>query len=280
MNFDEININELKQFLIDGLSYMEISKIMGCSNKKIEYHVKKNNLIGYSKYQKPVYSDVSYFNKINTKEKAYILGFIIGDGHLSLNGKFELTVCLSDSEVLKFIQSEINCNITESHTLNRKKGIFPNSRINIGNKQIVSDINRLFAGRLKTERRIPIIPNHLEQYLIRGFFDAEGTVTFGHRKLNGRFWQKISFTSQFKMLEGIQKILIKNGISSAIKPKTNENCYVMDFSSGDSVLKFISFAYQDDLFIGLKRKVKKILELKALLRPESDEFGENMGNTI
>ena len=87
-------------------------------------------------------------------------------------------------------------------------------------------------------------------------------------------WQKVSFTSQLKLLEGIQKLLYNIGISSTIRPKSNEDCYVITFSNKDDVLKFINYIYpKDDNFFILERKY-----LKAnALRLELEEFG---GNTI
>ena len=75
-----------------------------------------------------------------------------------------------------------------------------------------------------------------------GFFDADGCITWGIRKDRNKIWQKISFTSQLHLLEGIQKMLYNNiGISSTIKPKSNEDCYIIQFSNKEDVLKFINY---------------------------------------
>lgn len=259
----------LKNYLQKGLTNREIANLTGNSKSTVGYWVNKHNLNEYLKYKKPEYSDTDYFKKIDTKEKAYILGFILGDGCLD-DDSLEVTIALGDIEILKFIQSELNCNIQTSKVLDKRKKQYPNARISIGNKPIIRDLKRLFGGCLKEDRNIPFISPKLEAYLLQGFFDAEGCITWGRRKDRNRIWQKIVFTSQYKMLETIQNILYKNGISTRLKPKSNDNCYVIEFSAKNDVLKFLDIIYSNDDFIILKRKFKNA----QALRLELGEFGE------
>lgn len=259
----------LKNYLQEGLTNREIAKLTGKGKSTVGYWVSKHNLNEYLKYKKPEYSDLDYFNKIDTKEKAYILGFILGDGCLN-NDSLEVAIALGDIEILEFIQSELNCNIQISNVLNKKKKQYPSARVNIGNQTIIRDLKRLFGGCLKEDRHIPFISPKLETYLLQGFFDAEGCITWGRRKDRNRIWQKVSFTSQYKMLEGIQNILYKKGITTRLKPKSNDNCYVIEFSAKEDVLKFLNIIYPSDNFIILKRKYNNA----QALRLELGEFGE------
>lgn len=262
----EVLINYLNQ----GLSTRDIEKISGESKSNIGYWINKYDINKYMKYQKPEYKNINYFNKIDTKEKAYILGFIIGDGYIDKSGNFECTVMLKDKNILDFISYEIGCNVLKDETFNKNKRHFPNASIHIGNNILLRDIYKLFGGRLKEDRRIPIIPKQLERYLILGFFDAEGCITWGFRKDRNRLWQKISFTSKIKMLEGIQKILLKQNIATSIKPKSKEDCHVMEFSDRTRIKMFLDYIYPDEEFIILKRKFIKA----QALRLELGEFGE------
>ena len=134
-------------------------------------------------------------------------------------------------------------------------------------------MHKLFGGRLKEERHIPIIKKELESYLVQGFFDAEGCITWGYRKDRNRLWQKISFTSKYKMLEGIQNIFIKNNISTKIRPKSKSDCHVMEICNKKEVIKILKFIYSDENFIILNRKYEK----SKALRLELEGFG---GTTI
>ena len=70
----------------------------------------------------------------------------------------------------------------------------------------------------------------------------------------------------------IQKILLKIGISSSIKPKGTEKCFVLKISSKKDVLKFCEWIYSDEDFIILKRK----FDVFRALRLELGEFGETV----
>lgn len=267
----KISKDELRGYLEKGLSSREIEKITGEKYWNILHWIEKYNLTELNKYKKIEYKDYDYFKKINTKEKAYIIGFFLGDGCLSLENKFECAIKLDDKEIFDFIQKELNCNIRIDDSINKIQKKHPKASIKIANNHMCNDIHKIFGGRLKQERHIPIIPKALERYLIQGFFDAEGCVTWGYRKDRNRLWQKISFTSKYKMLEGIQNILLNNDIATKIKPKQNEDCYVLEFSDPIRILNFLNYIYPDDSFIILHRKYEKA---KAL-RLELGEFGES-----
>lgn len=261
---------KLKGYLDEGLSTRAIGRITNKHRNTVSYWINKHDLGDYMKYKKPQYYDIHYFSKIDTKEKAYILGFLLGDSYLT-DDIMNLSIALSDIEILRFIESEINCNVQTSDKIDKKKRIYPNATITIGNNQMVKDLNRLFGGHLKQDRNIPYISPKLNKYLLQGFFDAEGCVTWGRRKDRNRLWHKISFTSQYKMLEAVQNILIKYDVSTKIRPKSKDACYVIEFSNRKNVQRFLDIIYPDDKFIVLNRKYNNA----QALRLELGEFGES-----
>lgn len=235
------------------------------SKSNIYYYIKKYDLESNQKYQKPSYNS-HFFDKINTPAKAYILGFILGDGHLTKKQSFEITVAIQDKQVVDFISDKIGGNIQVDKTLDRSKKRFPRARLRIYDKRLYTNFKRYCGGRLKQNRHFPNVSPKLEKYLVLGFFDAEGCVTFGYRKDRNRLWQKISFTSKFKMLEGVQKILLKQNIASKIKPKSGSKCYVLQFSDKNRVLTFLDYIYpKNDNFIVLQRKFGKAQQLRLEL---------------
>lgn len=261
----------LKQYLIEGKSLREIGKLVGVSYKTISYYVKKFNLHEYQNYPKLQYNE-EFFHKIDTKEKAYILGFLLGDCSLS-DEQLEISVALKDREVVEFIAEKLQAKTRYYNRLDVDKKQFPKARVTICNKLIIRDLKRLFGGTSKEDRHIPIIPPKLEKYLLKGFFDADGCITWGRRKDRDRLWHKVSFTSQYKMLVGIQNILLKNGIPSAIRPKSKEKCFIIEFANRGAIVKFLDFIYNDD-FVVLKRKYEKA----TALRLELGEFGGSLNS--
>lgn len=246
------------------MSTRRIGKECNLSGKTVNYWVHKYNLQDRSKFTK---NEPYAFGKIDTKEKAYTLGFILADGSISPKGVLQLGVSLYDKTIIEFISKVIGGNVRYDHTLIQEKRRFPNAELS----RKVTDILKFTGGRLKVDRHYPRVPDNLERYLIQGLFDADGYITWGRRKDKNRIWQKISFTSQLKILEGVQKYLLnKLDISTAIKPKTGCDCYAMDFANKKDVLKFCEHIYPDESFIILNRKY---LKYKAL-RLELEENGE------
>lgn len=261
----KLNKELVRELLNKGNSIRKIARDNNISNKTLTYWVHKWDLIG--KYNKPIYNE-NYFSKINTKEKAYILGFILGDGYL-IDNNFEITLSKKDISFLQLFQNEIGSNITIDDTYKPKEKRFPRCRTHVKNKSICKDLKMLFGGFKKEDRHVPIIKKSLQKYLVLGFFDAEGCLTFGYRKDRNRFWGKLFITSQLKMLEGIQNILLEWNISSSITKRKTENCYDLYVRTKDLV-KICKKLQLDDIQ-SLERKQEKI---KALLRLKSDEFGE------
>lgn len=253
----------LKQCLEQGMSIRDIEKICDKKRSTISYWINKYNLIDNSQYKKnPNYR----FKKIDTKEKAYVLGFILADSSITKTNT-EIAVAMADKNVVEFIAKIINGNVHYDNNFDKKTRRFPRARLI---KKIV-DITKFTGGYAKTERHYPRVRDDLEKYLIQGLFDSDGCLTWGKRKDKDRLWQKISFTSHLKILEGVQKYLIsKLNISTVVRPKSNENCFVLEFSNLNDVIKFCEHIYPNEDFIILKRKY---LKYKAL-RLELEENGE------
>lgn len=254
----------LKHCLEKGMSTRDIEKICDKKRSTISYWINKYELQNNSCYQK---HDTYKFNKVDNKEKAYILGYILADGAINGN-KVELGCAMMDKAVVEFISKVVGCYVHYDNSYNKKARRYPRARL----EKTIVDIVKFTGGTKKTDRHYPRVRDDLERYLIQGLFDADGCLTWGRRKDKNRMWQKISFTSQLGILEGVQKYLInKLNISTLVRPKTNEKCYVLEFSNLNDVIKFCKHIYPNEDFIILNRKY---LKYKAL-RLELEENGES-----
>lgn len=255
--------NFLEDCLGKGMSTRDIEKICDKGRSTISYWINKYGLTDKSRYAK---KENYRFNKIDNKEKAYALGFILADAAITETNT-EVSVAIKDKCVVEFISTIINGNVIYSNKFNKKTRVFPKARVI---KRIV-DITKFTGGMAKVDRHYPRVREDLERYLIQGLFDSDGCITWGRRKDKNRIWQKISFTSQLKILVGVQQYLLKKlNISTVVKPKSNENCYVLEFANRHDVLKFCEHIYPNEEFIILNRKY---LKYKAL-RLELEENGE------
>lgn len=205
----------------------------------------------------------TYFSEIDTKEKAYILGYLLADGYIN-NSTLEFGCAIADKEILEFIAKELNFNTR----------IFPIARITVRNKRIIKDLLRYTVGS-KENKTFPRINKNLQHYMLLGFFDGDGCLTWGKRKDRNRLWQKVNFTGSYKLLYAIQKLLQKLDITSSLHPKGKENCYVLELASKEDVKKILSYMYGDEDLIILHRKFDKY----NALRLELGEFDETTKST-
>ena len=272
---------ELKNMLNEGLSYRKIAKKCDCSPKKVEYWVNKHQLKKNSAFNVEYRKDVDhkFFNKIDSIEKAYILGFLLGDGYISDRYDVEIGVTLKDQQIVKDIAKFLPwaINIMYINKLNKKTRVFPKARFIFRSRGIGKDLVKHFSDRLASKRHTPRIAKKYELYLLAGFFDADGCVTWGYRKDRNVLRHKVNFTAALSILTGIQNILLSHDIASKLRPKSGEDCYVLEFTKRSSILKLHEILPQDG--IRLQRKVDKynalIDKLNSPLRHESDENGGN-----
>lgn len=259
----------LEKYILEGKTQREIAKIIGVSKSTVGYWTQKYELSQFTQKVKIQYKNEMLFNKIDSREAAYILGYTLADGYVTDSG-ITYGCAIADREILDYIAYATGGNVKEDLTTNLAQKKHPNVQLGIYNKNIVTDINK--HGSKKEDKHIPIIPKEFERYLLLGFFDGDGCLTWGRRKDRNRIWHKISFTASYNLLIGVQRILEKHcQISSSIKPKGKEKCFVLEFASKTSVINFLNFIYPDEHFIVLNRKYNKA----QALRLELGEFGED-----
>lgn len=262
-----ISREQLSDLLNKGFSNRKISEITGISKSQISYLVRKYSL--QELYSKPKY-DVFTLDTIDSKELAYMLGFIVADADIN-NEIVEISIKLSDYEVSNLFSTILGSKNRVDNTLNKEKRRFP--RIRIVRK--IKGINKFIGGDKKKDRNVPIISRNLEVYVIRGIFDADGCITWGFRKDRNRLWHKVSFTSSLGILTSVQKVLYKIGISTIVRPKANEDCFVLEFANREDIIKFYNYLYADTSFIPLKRKFDNY----NALRLELGEIRETTNST-
>lgn len=263
---NNITKESLINYLKEGKTTRQIGNILNIPNTTISRYIRLMNLTYL--YDKPKYPSF-ILKSIYTKEMAYLIGFILADAAIK-NEVVEISTASVDKELVEFLSRLLSCKVREDDTLDQIAKRFPRARI----KRKIRGINRLIGGEKKECRNVPIIRRDLEKYLVRGIFDADGCITWGYRKDRNRLWHKVSFTSSLSILISVQKILLKLGISTVVRPKSNERCFVLEFANRKDIIAFYDYIYSDTNFIPLKRKFIKY----NALRLELGEFGGTTGN--
>ena len=157
-----------KEYLINclnsGMSTRDIEKECGLNHRTISYWVTKYNLNDLSKFSK---RDAYKFEKIDTKEKAYLLGYILADTAIDDKKNVEFSCAINDCEILEFIANIIDGKVTKDYTFDKKTRRFPRARMN----KTIKDILKFTGGAKKAERHYPRIRSDLEKYMIQGYLE-------------------------------------------------------------------------------------------------------------
>lgn len=227
--------NELKDDLIiqdykNGETIRSLSRKYNCSREAIKYRLLKNKITlkNYNESQRTYNCNYNYFNKIDTEEKAYWLGFIYADGNLYCpknSRKKVLQICLAgkDKEHLeKFKKS-----LSSEHLIYKDRSNF---RFMINSEQLVNDLLKLgLSPRKSLILEFPdenIVPTNLISHFIRGYFDGDGSIF----ETNKNTWG-FSIIGTIELITKIQKFLIDIGVSKTKiviekRKANNKLCYL------------------------------------------------------
>lgn len=213
-------------------------------------------------YRKYIVNE-TFFEKINTPEKAYWLGFLYADGHNTEGKLWRVTLALQNRDtnhVIKF---------RDIMYPNKDRNIYhrPNdmaAAITITSKKISQDLIKLgLVNRKSLIIDFPtenIVPKYLQLYFIQGVFDGDGSISLTkHTKTPCAC---LDFCGSFKLISKLKNIIYNlTGITFGFKQR--KNIYVTYIKGNDIVLKFLNWLYADSIFI-LERKYNKYLEVQQI----------------
>ena len=198
------------------------------------------------------------FEKIDTEEKAYWLGFLYADGYVEYEGNgIELSLQLSDKIDLekfnKFIQ---RTDIVKSDSYR--------CRVCFRNKKMHSDLIKLGCTPRKSltltfpsEKQVP---RYLTNHFLRGYVDGDGCLYISRHKNSSRTYPALNILGTEKFLLEIQNIM--NWKKNKIYKKKDQNARTINYS-GFYVLNMVDKLYKDST-IYLDRKYKKYLLFKKM----------------
>jgi hypothetical protein len=239
-----------------------------------EYKIKPFRLKErFIKYNLPLLNikqglNLDFFDSIDSEIKAYLLGFIAGDGSISEEG-LHIRVVYKDIFILKLFQKYLNpkAEIKHLYLENQQDQVI----INFYSVELINKLQKHGIVKNKTyiPMNIPQMPKKLIRHFIRGYFDADGTASFrvqtnkktGNTKGNTF---KAAFTAHLsELLKEVQKELDAFGIKSTLNYyKNNKGRYyyslVLSLSSLDL---FENYLYQDSNFYLLRKREKFLFRM-------------------
>ena len=249
-----------------GISTVKIGKEFNCGNKVIAKVLERYEIprtcVGSRKY----FLNEHYFDKIDTPNKAYILGFLYADG---CNFPKKQTISMSleeqDKEILEKIRLEIGSDkplefIQQSKRKDKDNDYHYNDmwRFLMFSKHMCEVLNE--HGMTPRKSLTLQFPKHLDESLlshfIRGYFDGDGSYCPHHTK-KGWFQALVTITSTEDFCKDCLDIIREQaGIEGGgIYDASSHNgiTKVISISGTNQVNKFFEWLYKDaELY--MKRK--------------------------
>ncbi|WP_028273669.1 LAGLIDADG family homing endonuclease [Atopococcus tabaci] len=249
-------IKTVKRLYNKGHSLVDIARITGVNRGTLS---RWNNDLQFIKMRTPgeagklkskIYDyDEDYFENINTFNKAYLLGYIAGDGTIRDDIKRKrliLTLAEQDKQLLDDIAKELQMEKLVKFRKRNAENEQNKYSLVINCTKMCDDLIKLNVTPRKTgnEKWVDLGDQRLQWSFLRGFFDADGSIRvytrYGYTKA------RMGFTGNKEFLTDILQFLKIQGFAkgvNAISPK--QGCYDLYLSSVKDLKKIFPLLYRD-----------------------------------
>lgn len=218
----------------------------------------------------------SYFNQINTEEKAYFLGLLFTDGTNYENGYIKIDLIESDCYILERLKKSINYTgdihhyPAESKIINGKKySCQPSCRLSFLSREMSKTLSDygIIPNKSKLGNYVKnnVIPDYLYNHWVRGLIDGDGGIDYwidnentGHKKFQINFCSVEDSVNKLADFLG-NKFNCKPCIQDRYPDKDNNNLQLC--ISGNKIVREITDWLYKNATIYLQRKYDKYQEL-------------------
>lgn len=201
-----------------------------------------------------------FFDKIDTEEKAYWLGFILADGNIHKN-KMNIQINLSalDEKHLEKFANIFKKDIYhfETYSKNYNK-IYKIVTLSISSKNIHNSLQNVGVKINKTDNEdgssVDFVKNDLLPHLVRGCFDGDGSISF--KKRGNHLLGNFTIAGHPKLLKRFQKIIKNNTGLSEGEIALHHRYAVLRWGGIEQMKAIYDWLYRDSS-IFLERKKEK-----------------------
>lgn len=267
--FSEEEMDDIKKSYLNGESSVSIGKRYGVTHKLILRRLKSIGINADKNLSIRTYHlDEKYFDKIDTPNKAYILGFLYADGHNGISkGTISMSLEENDFQILEDIRKELKSDKPLEYLDYSNKHDFGYSyknqyRLLIFSTHMCKSLEKI--GMVSNKSLVLTFPNieeNLFSHFIRGYFDGDGSI-YRYTKANGGYQHNLTITSTNSFCQTLSDIIYQHtGAHVGIYDASCHNgiTKVATVSGKNMVKKFMDWIYQDaELY--LQRKHDRYLD--------------------
>lgn len=241
-------------------------KMVAIVNGK-EYIISRKGSYGTKKYS----LDETFFDVIDTEEKAYWLGFFLADASVSNKGNtVSIGLSVRDYDHLHRLKKSLNM----THPIKEfvSSNGYDSCMISFHSKNIKEKLisyNVIPNKKEKGKHPFLSLRKDLIKHYIRGFFDGDGCVCESIRKENGNKRYAIEIASCKEMLIFIKNFLADNNIEVS-NIREHMSIYEIRTSNNLEIIKFFNLIYKD-ANIYLPRKYERLDNISRVYSISDEE---------
>lgn len=227
---------------------------------------KQRNSERHSLYQ----CDRTYFDKIDTMDKAYLLGFLAADGFVTERNEIGIGVAEKDIAVVEFFQQQLKSN----KPIFYKTGLYPSVELRVQNNYLCDAIKQLGIIPNKSLvlnieeiiKKADLSEKQISAFLL-GYFDGDGCISIAHRQSDHTEYFEMNITGTLETINYYKNYFGHGTITK--RHKDTKNNYTLQFSNNYSTIyNALSklYMHKDELTFFFYRKYNLFAKLELIVK--------------
>lgn len=260
----------IDMYINDKISAEKIGKLYGCHGSTVINHLREWNIdirnSANDRYNGIHTVDIRYFDVIDNEHKAYWLGYIFADGHVSKN-KYLIFGCqIEDIDILENIKNDLSCTYP-IRIKNNDSAIMTICSKHIGQTLLDMGFTHYKSYEVNFDKIISFVPENLMHHFVRGMFDGDGSIRYYDYNYATGYQYHFGYTGLKEVCEFVANFL---KLKTKIIKERDTNTYTLKTANAP-MIKYIYNILYKDATIYCKRKYQTFLDVLKFIHDEKKD---------